>query len=159
MKALSAILLLVGLSQVAVATECQFDQELRIENNIQLQKKYPGSVLVEKNLVLVVPIEEGQIKINIGGCEHYGVSVELRTKNPAKYQNEAQLMSLILRLARTYPQGDVDTEILKKVIENKNWIVAAPSRAYFLKYEDFSTFEVYTKRDGEFTILGFNYYS
>src|SRR4030066_276505 len=105
MKALSAILLLVGLSQVAVATECQFDQESRIENNIQLQKKYPGSFLVEKNLVLVVPVEEGQIEINIGGCEHYGVSVELRTKNPAKYQNEVQLMSLILRLARTYSQG------------------------------------------------------
>lgn len=159
MKALSAILLLVGLSQVAVATECQFDQESRIENNIQLQKKYPGSFLVEKNLVLVVPVEEGQIEINIGGCEHYGVSVELRTKNPAKYQNEVQLMSLILRLARTYSQGKVDTEILKKVIENKNWIVADPSRAYFLKYDEFSTFEVYTNRDGEFTIFGFNYYS
>jgi hypothetical protein len=160
MKKFLLILLLASICQVSHASECQFDLKTRVENNLLLKKKYPGSHLIEKNLVLVVPVDEGQVEIAIGGCEHYGISVELKTKNAKKYQSENELMGLILHLAKTYSQGMVDSEILKTVIKENNWTkLQDPSRVYFLKYEGSSTFEVYAHNDGRLTVLGFNYYS
>ncbi|MDH5632666.1 MAG: hypothetical protein OEZ10_06670 [Gammaproteobacteria bacterium] len=159
MKASIVVLIMAGICQPVFADECQFDQEARVERNIQLKEKYPGSYLIENNLVLVVPVAEGRVEITIGGCEHYGVSVELKTKIGTKYQSESELMALIVRLARSYSQGIVDTNILERVIKEKQWMQPGPPRAYLLNYEDEATFEVYVWRDDETYVFGFNYYS
>ncbi len=135
------------------------DQETRIEENFKLKNVYPSSYLIEENLVLVVPVEEGEVRINIGGCVHYGVNVELRTKDKEKYNSENRFMEKILDLANVYSQWYIDSDKLKSIIKNKKWKKTESSVRYYLfEYDDMSTFEVYQNIDGEFTVIGFNKY-
>lgn len=160
MKASFFILLLFLFSQSVLADECDFDQKERIKENIRLKNKYPESYLIEDNLILVVPVNEGEVRINIGGCVHYGVTIELKTENKDKYEDDDDFMEQILRLAMNYSQGYIDIGKLKTVIDNKKWVKSQSSRRYYLfEYDDISTFEVYEHDDGKYTVIGFSNYS
>jgi len=146
--------------QVWAKEECDFDQKTRVKKYLSLKKKYLGSYLTDKNLVLVVPQEEGVVRITIGGCVHYGVTVELETKAINRYKNEKDFFKEILFLARSYSQGDVDIDKLEDVINKRNWTQPEPKeRYYFFNYESFSTFEVYERHEGQAIVIGFDYYS
>ncbi len=152
------MLLVIG--QVVQADECILDQATRVSNNLELQKKYPGSYLIEKNFILVVPVENGEVHINIGGCTHYGITIELWTKNVDRYINEEVFMDQILHLAQTYSQGKVDQAKLKKLIFEKNWMQPEPPRRiYFFNYYETGTFEVYKRKEGQHILIGFSAYS
>jgi len=162
MKKFLLVLSLASLSQLVLAGDCELDQKARIEENIKLKNKYPGSHLAEKNLVLVVPADDGEVRINIGGCVHYGVKIELKRKKTTKdkNKNEEEFMKQILHLAKLYSQGNVDYAKLTNVIENRRWTQPEPpSRLYFFTYDETSTFEVYEREEGEYTIVGFSMYS
>ncbi len=162
MKKFLLVLSLASLSQLVLADDCELDQKARIEENIKLKNKYPGSHLAEKNLVLVVPADDGEVRINIGGCVHYGVKIELKRKKTTKdkNKNEEEFMKQILHLAKLYSQGNVDYAKLTNVIENRRWTQPEPpSRLYFFTYDETSTFEVYEREEGEYTIVGFSMYS
>lgn len=160
MRGYFLILSLALFGQLVLADDCDFDQKARIEENIKLKNKYPGSYLIESNLILVVPVEEGEVRINIGGCVHYGVTVELRTKDKSKYKSDDDFMEQILHLAKIYSQGYIDNDKLMAVIKKKDWIQTQPSRRYYLfKYDDISTFEVYEQTDGEYKVIGFSNYN
>jgi hypothetical protein len=140
--------------------ECDFDQREQLKNNIELQKKYPGSHLAEDNRVLVIPVDEGEVWLGIGGCAHYGITVELKTKFRDRYKSEDALMRRILGLARAYSQGYIDHERLRAVIDAKKWNKeTSPIRYYFVQYDDISTFEVYESEDGSRTVVGLSYYN
>ena len=159
MKRILLVLCLSLIFQPSLADDCDFDQETRIEENVKLKNVYPGSYLIEENLILVIPVEEGEVRINIGGCVHYGVNVELRTKDNEKYKSENKFMEKILYLVNVYSQGYIDSDKLKSIIKNKKWKKTQPSiRYYLLEYDDISTFEVYQNADGEYTVIGFNNY-
>jgi len=55
--------------------ECDFDENEQIKNNALLKEKYHGSRLEEG--YVVIPVEEGEIWVGIGGCAHFGITVEL----------------------------------------------------------------------------------
>lgn len=159
MKRILLVLLLSSIFQTSLAVDCELDQETRIEENVKLKKIYPGSYLIEENLILVVPVEEGEVRVNIGGCVHYGVNIELRTKDKEKYKSENKFMEKILYLVNVYSQGYIDRDKLKTIIKNKKWKKTQSSGRYYLfEYDDLSTFEVYQNTDGEYTVIGFNNY-
>lgn len=158
-KILVCIMLLV-ISQLALADECILDQATRVNDNIELQKKYPRSYLIEKNLILVVPVEDGEVHINIGGCTHYGVTIELWTTNAEKYISEEAFMNLILHLARVYSQKKVNQTTLQKLILEKRWMQSkSPRRMYFFDYDETDIFEVYERNEGRYIVIGFSTYS
>jgi hypothetical protein len=160
MRFLLLILLLIIFRQPVLADECVLDQKTRIEENIRLKNKYPGSYLTDGKLVVVVPVNEGEVRINIGGCVHFGVAIELKIKKTDKYRNEEEFMRQILYLAKTYSQGMIDINKLKKVIENKDWTQPdSSSRYYFINYDGISLFEVYETNERQFTVIGLNKYS
>ncbi len=156
MKETLLMFLLISFTQAVLADECNLDQKTRIAENIKLKNKYPGSYLTDGDLILVVPVDEGEVRINIGGCVHFGVRIELKTKTADKYKNEKDFMNQILYLAKTYSQGMIEYAKLKKVIENKDW-TQPPGRYYFFNY-DGMPFEVYGINEGPHTIIGFSYY-
>ncbi len=140
--------------------ECDFDQKAQLEHNFALQKKYPGSRLVEDNRVLVIPVDEGEVWLGIGGCVDYGISIELKTRFRDRYKSEDALMRRILGLAKTYAQGHIDPEQLRGVIDAKKWTKETSStRSYLLQYDDISTFEVYEGEDGSRGVIGLSYYN
>ena len=151
--------MLVVYGQFVLADECDLDQNSRIEENIKLQKKYPGSYLMEDNLVLVVPTKGGEVNINIGGCAHFGVTIEFKTKLINKNISENEFMDNILWLSKTYSQGIINQEQLKKTIKEKNWLQPKEGvKFYFFNY-DGSPFEVYENTKNDYTIIGFSSYS
>lgn len=140
--------------------ECDFDQKAQLKNNIELQKKYAGSRLAEDNRVLVIPVDEGEVWLGIGGCVHYGIMIELKTKLRDAYKSEAALMQRILALAKTYAQGHIDHERLRALINAKKWSKeTSPIRYYILQYDDISTFEIYESEEGSRKIIGLSYYN
>lgn len=140
--------------------ECDFDQKAQLKNNVELQKKYPGSRLAEDSRVLVIPVDEGEVWLGIGGCVHYGIMIELKTKLRDGYKSEAALMQRILALAKTYSQGHVDYERLRALINAKKWSKeTSPIRYYILQYDDISTFEIYESEEGSRKIIGLSYYN
>jgi hypothetical protein len=140
--------------------ECDFDQKAQLEHNIELQKKYPGSHLAEDNRVLVIPVDEGEVWLGIGGCAHYGITVELKTKFRERYKREDALMRRILGLAKAYAQGHVDYERLRAMIDAKKWNKeTSPIRYYLLQYDAISTFEVYESEEDGRAVIGLSYYN
>ena len=157
MKLSLFILLTLFLNSSLFADECIFDQKERILENIKLQKKYLKSTLSEDKLILTIPENNGVISLNIGGCSHYGVSIELKIKKTNLYNKESEFMKKILYLSEKYSQGNIDQKTLKKVIGNKNW--ENHSGFYFINYEEYSTFETYKINKENHTVIGINYYS
>ncbi len=152
-------ILLACLWLQAHAEECDLDQKTRVQDNIALKKKYPGSHLAEKNLVVVVPVAEGEVRINIGGCVDYGVTVELRMKHAASRLDADQLMQKIAYLAKTYAQGEVDAAKLEDAIRKRNWTQPQEGTAdYYLHYDSIRTFEVYDQEGENGAVIGFNMY-
>ncbi|NIP72733.1 MAG: hypothetical protein GWO16_06710 [Gammaproteobacteria bacterium] len=150
------ILLLALAGQAASASECQLDQQSRAERNIALKNKYPGSYLTDNDLALIVQDAKGEVRITIGGCAHYGITVELSTRS--KYESNRAFMSQILRLSETYSRGIVDQKRLEAIIDNQDWVQPEPpSRLYLLNYDAVSVFEVYERDEGEYTIVGFSF--
>lgn len=139
--------------------ECDFDQKAQLKHNFELQKKYPGSQLAEDNRVLVIPVDEGEVWLGIGGCAHFGITVELKTKFGDRYKHEDALMRRILELAKAYSQGHIDYGRLRALIRAKKWSKeTSPIRSYFLQYDDISIVEVYVSEEGGLTVLGLSSY-
>jgi hypothetical protein len=140
--------------------ECDFDQKEQLKQNIELQKKYPGSHLAEDNRVLVIPVDEGEVWLGIGGCVHYGITVELKTKFRDRYKREDAFMRRILGLAKAYAQGYIDYERLRAMIDARKWNKeTSPIRYYSLQYDDISTFEVYESEEDGRAVIGLSYYN
>lgn len=140
--------------------ECDFDQKAQLKHNIELRKKYSGSHLAEDNRVVVIPVEEGEVWLGIGGCAHYGITVELKTKFRERYKREDALMRRILGLAKVYAQGHIDYDRLRAVVDAKKWNKeTSPIRYYFLQYDDISTVEVYESEEDDRAVIGLSYYN
>lgn len=142
---------------------CDFDQNEQIKNNALLKEKYRGSRLEEG--YVVIPVEEGEIWVGIGGCAHFGITVELRTKSTKGALTEAQFMAQILYLGKTYSQDYVDPHRLDEIMKNKKWesnAYAAISKSYLIHYDgndpdDLSRFEAYEEVDETHRTVGFTY--
>lgn len=161
MKTLIFISALLLVQAAAVADdECDFDQDEQVQNNLLLEKKYPGSKYVKEEYKLVIPRGADEVTLSIGGCVHYGVLVELKTKKTTKFDSEQALMKAAVELAKEYSQDMIDYERMAKVIAQKDW--NDPSSAtrdyYLLNYDGLSTFEVYRRDEEDFTVIGVNYY-
>jgi hypothetical protein len=143
--------------------ECDFDQDEQIKNNALLKEKYRGSRLEEG--YVVIPVEEGEVWVGIGGCAHFGITVELRTKSAKIALTETQFMTQILHLAKTYSQDYVDPRRLDEIIKNKQWesnAYAAISKSYLIHYDGndpdgLSRFEAYEEEDETHRTVGFTY--
>ena len=85
------VLIMLPWVSVGLAYGCDLDQAERHRKNLQLQKKYPGSKYTEKNHTILIPKGGEEISLNIGGCVHNGVAIELKTKMTNKYNDEAIL--------------------------------------------------------------------
>lgn len=145
---------------LADENECDFDQKAQLQHNIELQKKYPGSRLAEDGRLLVIPVDEGEVWLGIGGCAHYGITIELKTRFRDWYKPENALMRRVLWLVKAYAQGHVDYERLRAVVEAKKWNKeTSPIRYYFLHYDDISTVEVYEDEEDGRAVIGFSYYN
>jgi len=140
--------------------ECDFDQAERVRTNMALLKKYPGSKYIKEEHKVVLKDGEDEITLAIGGCVHYGVLIELKTRQTKRFDNEAAFMARIVELVAKYSQGHIDTERIKKVIAEKKWNNIDPnlSNLYYLEYDEVSTFEIYRQHEDAYTIIGINYY-
>jgi hypothetical protein len=151
----------VLLSQPALANEdeCDFDQKAQLENMVALQKKYLGSRLAENNRVVVIPVDEGEVWLGIGGCAHYGVTIEFKTRHRDRYQSEEALMRGALALAKSYAEGIIDYERMRAAIDAKKWTKeTSPIRYYSLQYDAISTFEIYQDEEGSRAVIGVSLY-
>lgn len=155
-----AILLLLPIMSIADNDDCDFDQSERIRNNLQLQTKYPGSRYIKEEYKLIIPRGEDEITLNIGGCVHYGVSIELKTKRTNKYDIEDVFMKKIVNLVKDYSQDYIDHKKVENIIAEKRWNNINPETNdfYLFNYDDFSTFQVYRRHEGSITIIGIYHY-
>jgi len=156
-----SILFLLPLMSLAANDDCDFDQSERLRNNLQLRKKYPGSRYIKEEYKLLIPRGQDEITLNIGGCVHYGVSIELKTKRTDEYDNEDAFMKKVVELIKEYSQDYIDYKKVEKSIAKKQWNNINPDTNdyYLLNYDDLSTFEVYRRHEGNFTIIGINHYT
>lgn len=154
-----SVLLLVQ-SLAAANDECDFDQDERVRSYLLLEKKYPGSRYLKDEYRLVIPRGADEITLSIGGCVHYGVLVELKTKKTTKFDSEEALMKVAIDLVKEYAQDIIEHKRVEKIVAQKDWndLASAAHDYYLLNYDDLSTFEVYRRNEGDFTIVGVNYY-
>ncbi len=137
--------------------DCLLDQNTRHEDNLALQKRYPGSQYIKAQYTVVIPVEDGTISINKGGCVHYGMDIELRTSKTKAFQNEKALFNKILELAKDYAPDMLDTDKLRKTFDGKRW--QNIGGAYFLDYEGYTAFDIGTRDDEAFTYIGMTFYN
>ena len=143
--------------------ECDFDQDEQAKDSALLRAKYPGSRLEEG--YVVIPVEEGEIWVGIGGCAHFGITVELRMRSVEEAWTEARFLAQIVSLAETYSQGYVDPGRFTKVIEDKRWerdADAAIDKSYLIHYDGdepdaVSRFEAYEQQHEGKRTVGFTY--
>lgn len=154
------ILMLLPLASVGAAYGCDIDQEERHRNNVQLQKKYPGSKYNQNNHTILIPKGGDEVSLNIGGCVHHGVAIELKTKKTNKYDDETILTRKIYELSKEYSQGIIEHNRVKKVIAGKQWSSINPDIEgyYQLNYDKNSTFEFYRRNEKGSTYVGIYYY-
>lgn len=140
--------------------ECIFDQNEQRQAYIKLQEKYSGSRYVEHERKLVIPKDGQQITLKRGGCVHFGMTIELRTRKTERYEKEGSFFAEILALVTEYGQEFIDPKKLEKTIENKKWLAVERNGGalYFLYYETVTSFEVYRNHDGEQTTIGVSFY-
>jgi hypothetical protein len=152
--------LLLALPLLAAADDdCDFDQAERLRNILEVQKQYPGSRYLKDQYALLIPRGPDEVTLSIGGCVHYGVGIELKTKRTSKFNSEAALMKAVLELIKNYSQGLVEYDRVVNIIAHKDWRDLLPTHDYYvLNYDEISTFEVYRKNDNGFTIIGLNFY-
>lgn len=152
--------LLLAQPLAAADDECSFDQDQQVRNYLLLQKKYPGSKYLKDEYRLVIPRGADEVNLSIGGCVHYGVLVELKTKKTAKFDSEEALMKAAVELAKEYSQDMIEHERMAKIVTQKDWNDTSPTTHdyYLLNYDDLSVFEVYRRNENGFTIIGVNYY-
>jgi len=161
MKILSyCVLIMLPWVSVGVAYGCDLDQAERHQKNLQLQKKYPGSKYTEKNHTILIPKGGEEISLNIGGCVHNGVAIELKTKMTNKYNDEAILTKKVYELSKEYSQGLIEHNKVKKVIAKKGWKSINPDIEgyYVLNYSKNATFEFYRRNEKGSTYVGVYYY-
>ncbi|WP_373034169.1 hypothetical protein [Sulfurovum sp.] len=151
------IFILLIFSQIMMAEECIFDKTDRVNENIKLLKRYPGSYMTNENLVVQVPVADGEVSINIGGCVHFGIMIELKIKD-GKHTSEDEFMNKILWLAQAYSQGMIDQKRLEKVIKERIWTKPTETEKFYFFNYDGSPFEVYERRDDQHTVVGFMTY-
>ena len=145
----------------AADDECDFDQAERHRSNLALQKKYPGSKFIENKYTLTIFDGADEILLGVGGCVHFGVMIELRTKKTTAYDSDTALLQKIVALAKQYSQGYVDHGVLQEKINAGKWRNIDPktSNYFMLDYDEFSTFEIYRRNEDGLTIIGLNHYS
>lgn len=152
--------ILIALVSVGAANACDIDQAERHRNNLQLQKKYPGSKYIKKQNTILIPKGEDEVSLNIGGCVHNGVAIELKTKITNKYDDEIKLTNKIYELSKEYSQGLIEHSKVEKVIAGKKWTSINPNIEgyYVLNYSKNSTFEFYRRSEKGSTYVGVYYY-
>ena len=156
-----SILLFLPSISLAGKVDCIFDQSERVSNNLQLQKKYPGSKYIKEEYKLLIPRGEDEIALNIGGCVHYGISIKLKTKKTTKYNSNDAFMKKVVELIKEYSQNYIDHKKVEEIIAEKKWYNVTPDTndCYLFIYDDISTFEVYRRNEGNYTIIGITYYT
>ncbi len=159
-KIITSIFALIPLLAVGTANACDLDQKERDRNNVQLQKKYPGSKYNKQSHTLLIPRGKDEISLNIGGCVHFGVAIELKTKMTNKYDDESVLTKKIYELSKEYSQGHIVSSRVEKVIAGRQWAKVNPDidGYYQLNYDKNSTFEFYRRNEKGSTIIGVYYY-
>lgn len=150
-------MLLVSITSLA-EEDCVFDQNTRHEDNIALQKQYPGSKYIKEEYKIIIPVEDGAISINKGGCVHYGMSIELRTHKTKAFNNENSLFNKIVELATKYAKDMLEIDELKKTLYGKRWEKIS-SGGYVVYYEGYQAFEIYTRDEDGITIIGMSFYN
>lgn len=107
----------------------------------------------------MIPVEEGEVRLGIGGCAHYGISIELRTCYGERYRTEAALMRRALALVKRYDEKIIDYARMRAVIQAKKWTKeTSPIRYYSVQYDAISTFEIYQDDDGSRAVIGVSLY-
>ena len=154
------VLLLVPLLAVGTAGACDLDQAERERKNLQLQKKYPGSKYNKQNHTLIIPKGKDVIRLNIGGCVHNGVAIELKTSKTTQFDDAVKLSEKIYQLSKEYSQGIIKPNRVKQVIVGKQWAVINPDidGYYTLNYDKNATFEFYRRNEQGATYVGLYYY-
>ncbi len=161
MKTLNyGILMLIPLLSWGAANACDLDQAERHKNNLQLQKKYPGSKYLKKSHTILISRGKEEISLNIGGCVHYGVAIELKTKPTSLYNDEVTLANKIYELSKEYSQGIIKPHKVKTVLASRQWSILNPDIEgyYLLDYDKNSTFEFYRRNEQGATYIGMYYY-
>jgi len=121
-----------------------------------LQKKYAGSKIVEDGLVILIPVSDGEVSLNIGGCSQYGVDIELKTTAGEKYILEESIKLTTIDLMEKYSNGVVNVARLKKSI-SESWRKLGIN-SYVVKYGgEGDTFLVSKSVEGKYTIISVSY--
>lgn len=154
------VLLLVPLLAVGTAGACDLDQAERERKNLQLQKKYPGSKYNKQNHTLIIPKGKDVISLNIGGCVHHGVAIELKTSKTTQFDDTAKLSEKIYELSKEYSQGIIKHNRVKQIIAGKQWTMINPDidGYYLLDYDKNANFEFYRRNEQGATYVGLYYY-
>lgn len=161
-SAVVAILFLVAsVSASAADEECLYDQVQQRHEYQMLEARYPGSRFVEAEQALVIPTADGDIHLRIGGCVHYGVTIERWRSTPTKAESREALFKTIVGLVRTYGQGMADAERLGKLLAAGRYTDLSDRNGpyYMVRYPDFAAFEIYRRSERERSIVGVSFYN
>lgn len=157
MKKYILITILVLISTPLYAEDdCLFDQEEQTNEYIKLQKKYPDSKYIKKEYKLVIPRNGYELILRRGGCEHFGIRIELNLPKTNDFKTENVFFKKIVELIKEFGEELISPEELKQIIINKKWTDFSDKKGmyYFIEYTELTSFEVYQRHSDTQTTLG-----
>jgi hypothetical protein len=139
--------------------ECIFDQAEQQKAYLALEKKYPGSRFVEEKYHLLIPAGGAQVILRRGGCVHFGIAIEFRTRRTDDYDDEAAFFAKVSELMALYGQNLLKPEVLERsrAKQAPQAEEMADGVYYFLPYPD-AVFEAFRRQDDEYTTIGVSFY-
>lgn len=129
------------------AEECIFDETVYINFIKQYAKEHKDAHVLEDGKTLIVKKASEDIQVTGGGCDHLGISIEVKTYDQL---NEKQLFEKLVLLSKEYAHWLLDEEELKSALDNNNW--NKDDDIYRISLNEMTSFEASYSTDGKISI-------
>ena len=116
MKYFTLIIVFLSLNILAEPEECIFDQDDQKEFNNNYVALHKSARLDKDGITIVIKRDKETIRVNRGGCVHFGVTIVSQTSS--KY-TEAQLFTKAIKLVKEFGSELIDYKDLANTLSNK----------------------------------------
>jgi len=125
-------------SQVSIADECLYNQDVYKEMYDGLRNKYKHTEYQKKDKSLEITLEDSKIIVWYGGCEHYGTKIRY-FENKKKVYSKREIFDKSVHLVTLFARHMINPSELKailssgkyKEIEKGSFLVDYPTMDWF----------------------------
>ena len=145
MKRLFLLFMLISLS--VYADDCVFDEKAYLKFIQKYSAENNNSTIKNDGETLLVNRNNESILVKGGGCNHLGVSIEVKTKQA---YTERQFLQKVLSLSREFGNWLINTRELKNSIEKGKYQII--NNVYYIKVDAMTVFTASNEKPGEINI-------